>query len=383
VRRTVGTTLLRLAVAALTLASVLATSMPSASAVTTPQIEAKKRDAAAAQKRLDDLADQLEMRSEEYEQIQDQLAQTRVRIAETSAQLEEAQAELDAARATLSDRAARIYRTGQVSFIDVVFGVHDFPDLISCLDFLRQVARSDAAAVSSVKVAVQQVEGAERTLETREAEESALREQARIKKAEVQKAVNDQRSYLNGLNAEVAELVREERERQARIAAERARRAAAAAAAAAAARKQQSKSAASERRFDGAALGAGHPEVVSLGLKYVGVPYVWGGSSPEYGFDCSGLTQYVYAEAGISISRSSRSQFAEGAFIPPDRLDLLQPGDLVFFGYDADPGQVHHVGIYVGGGNFLHAPQTGEDVQVSSLMERIAARADFVGGCRF
>lgn len=379
-RKSAGISLFRLVVVSCILASLLVTSVPAGAAPTTPQIEAKRREAVAAQRRLDDLAADLEMRSEEYQQVEEALAQTRVRIAETEADLEQAQAELDSARGTLSDRAARIYRSGDIGFIDVVFGVRDFPDLITCLDFLRQVARSDAAAVSSVEDAVGRVEKVERMLETREAEQSALREQARLKRSEVAKAVSRQRSYVKGLNAQVAKLVREERARQARIAAERARRAALAAAAAARVRHS---SAANLRHFDSGALGSGHAEVVSIGLRYVGVPYVWGGSSPEGGFDCSGLTQYAYAQAGIAIPRSSRSQFAAGAFIPPDRMDLLQPGDLVFFGYGRDPNQVHHVGIYVGGGNFLHAPQTGENVQVSSLGERIAARADYVGGCRF
>lgn len=108
-----------------------------------------------------------------------------------------------------------------------------------------------------------------------------------------------------------------------------------------------------------------------------------GGSSPEAGFDCSGLTQYVYAQLGMLIPRNSRSQFAYGSYIPPDRRDLLRAGDLVFFGFGGDPGQVHHVGIFVGGDSFVHAPQTGENVQVSSLSERIATRADYVGACRY
>lgn len=380
-RRSAGISLFRFVVVSCMLASLLVTSVPAGAAPTTPQIEAKRREAAAAQKRLDYLATDLEMRSEEYQQVEEALAQTRVRIAETEADLEQAQTELDSARGTLSDRAARIYRSGDIGVIDVVFGVRDFADLITCLDFLRQVARSDAAAVSSVESAVERVEKVERMLETREAEQSALREQARLKRSEVAKAVNGQRSYLKGLNAQVANLVREERARQARIAAERARRAALAAAAAAALVRHSSS--VNMRHFDSGALGSGHAEVVSIGLRYVGIPYVWGGSSPETGFDCSGLTQYAYAQAGIAIPRSSRSQFVAGAFIPPDRMDLLQPGDLVFFGYGGDPNQVHHVGIYVGSGNFLHAPQTGENVQVSSLGERVAARADYVGGCRF
>jgi cell wall-associated NlpC family hydrolase len=254
--------------------------------------------------------------------------------------------------------------------------VRDFGDLLTWFDFTRQVARSDATAVLAVKEAAAKVESAESALESRETEQAALRGQVRIKRAQVERAVKRQRSYVAGLNAEIAKLVAQERARLARIAAERARRAAAAAAA------QRETAAASSRRFNPEGLGIGHPEVVGIALKYVGVPYVWGGSSPA-GFDCSGLTQYVFAEAGIQLPRTSRTQFAVGAYVPSNRLDLLRAGDLVFFGFDADANRIHHVGIYVGDGNFLHAPQTGENIQVSSLAERIASRGDYVGACRF
>jgi cell wall-associated NlpC family hydrolase len=116
-------------------------------------------------------------------------------------------------------------------------------------------------------------------------------------------------------------------------------------------------------------------------MEYLGVPYVWGGSTPE-GFDCSGLTWHVYRRIGVSVPRNSRSQFTVGAYIPPDRMDLLLPGDLVFFGYESNPERIHHVGIFVGGGDYLHAPSTGRPVQVESLTSRIARRGDYVGATR-
>ena len=118
-----------------------------------------------------------------------------------------------------------------------------------------------------------------------------------------------------------------------------------------------------------------------IALRFLGVAYVWGGSSPA-GFDCSGLTQYVYAQIGVSLPRTSRDQFHAGTSIPRIRTDLLQPGDLVFFGYGGDPDRIHHVGLYVGDGDFIHAPASGDHVRVSSLQDRIASRGDYVGGVR-
>ena len=100
--------------------------------------------------------------------------------------------------------------------------------------------------------------------------------------------------------------------------------------------------------------------IVDTAKKYLGVRYVWGGTSPS-GFDCSGLVQYACSKNGISVSRTSRDQFHNGVAV--SKSDL-QPGDLVFF---AKNGTIHHVGIYVGNGNMIHAPQTGDVVKISSI----------------
>jgi peptidoglycan DL-endopeptidase CwlO len=121
--------------------------------------------------------------------------------------------------------------------------------------------------------------------------------------------------------------------------------------------------------------------VVAVAKQYLGVPYVWGGTSPS-GFDCSGLVQYCYDKIGVSLPRTSREQFKAGAYIPPNRLDLLKPGDLVFFAVNADPDEIHHVGIFAGGDSFIEAPCTGDVVRVSSLTGRIQSRGDYVGACR-
>jgi cell wall-associated NlpC family hydrolase len=106
--------------------------------------------------------------------------------------------------------------------------------------------------------------------------------------------------------------------------------------------------------------GPGHPQAATIALRYLGIPYLWGGSSPASGFDCSGLVMYVYAQLGISLPHYAAAQYQLGT--PVDRSQL-QPGDLVFF--DA----LDHVGIYIGNGQFVHAPQTGDVVKITALAD--------------
>jgi hypothetical protein len=104
---------------------------------------------------------------------------------------------------------------------------------------------------------------------------------------------------------------------------------------------------------------------VAIAEQYLGIPYVWGGASPLGGFDCSGLVMYVYAQLGIHLTHFSGAQFNEGTrILQPE--DLL-PGDLVFF--DPGPNGPGHVGMYIGGGEFIQAPHTGDVVKISSLDE--------------
>lgn len=98
--------------------------------------------------------------------------------------------------------------------------------------------------------------------------------------------------------------------------------------------------------------------VVAAAQSQLGVPYRWGGTSPGVGLDCSGLTQFAYRQAGVSIPRVTYAQMGAGQTVP---LSAIQPGDLVFYSGGS------HVAIYVGGGQVIHAPQTGDVVKYSSL----------------
>ncbi len=116
-------------------------------------------------------------------------------------------------------------------------------------------------------------------------------------------------------------------------------------------------------------------ELVSTVSRFIGVPYRWGGEDRDGGFDCSGLTMVSYRLNGLNLPRNSRAQFQAGRYIAKKQL---QKGDLVFFATKGGK-RVTHVGMYIGSGNFIHAPRTGKTVRVASLSSNFWQKT-YVGG---
>jgi hypothetical protein len=114
----------------------------------------------------------------------------------------------------------------------------------------------------------------------------------------------------------------------------------------------------------GTASAASERAVVAEAQKYLGVPYLWGGTDPSKGLDCSGLVQRVYGNLGIDLPRTSSQQATSGTAVAS--LDQARPGDLVFFDHSSRPG-IDHVGIYIGDGRMIAAPQAGETVKVQPV----------------
>lgn len=370
--------LARFAVVALIAFLFVGSAVPAQAALSNAAIRAKRRQVDDATRKSDQLSTDLELRGEELAQIEDAVAKTRKQIAVTEADLKQASLDQDHAETLLGRRASSIYRNGPVDVISVFVGATDFQDFITRLDLMRRIGRSDASVVATVKDAKARVVTAQKSLESRQAEQISLRTQSRRKQAELVQTYETQQKFIAGLNGELKRLMAAERVRLERIAAEAAARAAQAARDAAQAHANDPQHI---LPFDPAKLGSPHTGAVAVAKHFLGVRYVWGGTSPS-GFDCSGLMLYSYAQVGVQLPRTSRSQFRAGAYIPPNRVDLLEPGDMVFFGIGGDPSRIHHVGMYVGGGNFIHAPATGDVVRIVSLGGRIASRGDYVGACR-
>lgn len=362
-------------VAFLLLTLLLILSAPTLASADPDAVSKARREAEALREQVRVLDDTLESAREDHAYAKMQLEETQKAIETNQAHLTQAEADLGIANDRLEQRVANIYRNGRVSLLDALFGAESFGDFINRFDLLTLIGVKDGEVLGQVSSYREEVAQRKEQLASDQQKEEALLAEAKSATARVEQKLAERKRLLAGKETEVAQLEREEEQRQRKIAEEAAKAAEAARSAAQRARQQSpassSKSSGNSgssepaRNVPSSAVGG---SVVDVALRYVGVPYVWAGESPS-GFDCSGLVKYSFAQVGVSLPHSSRALYGEGVAVA--RADL-QPGDLVFFG-----SPIHHVGIYVGGGNMVHAPYTGANVRVNSI-----SRSNYTGARR-
>ena len=280
------------------------------------------------------------------------------------------------------------------SSIEVLLGATSLADMLDRIDLAERVAKQDAAIGEEAAALRERVAKREEQLSTARVRQAAVVEQRAADRRAIEGKLAERQQLLASVKDEIARLVEEiERQRQAELRRQaqlELERQQAAAAAAQRAREQAvtlaQPSAPTDTtgetpsgEGDESAGGAPPPadasrgaQVVAIAMQYLGIPYKWGGASPSEGFDCSGLTMYVFAQIGVSLPHYAAAQYGIGV---PVSKEELQPGDLVFF---RDLG---HMGMYIGGGNFIHAPRTGDVVKISPLSDPYYV-ANWVGARR-
>lgn len=358
------------------------------SATANPSIDSKQAQAQAILAEIRQTDGKLEQAIESYNYANDQLGQIDADLSSNSHHLAVARKSLGAAQANVAERLRSLYVNGDTAgAVEVILGAESLDDLLNRLDMVERVSDQDAKVLQDVKAFRKEVEHRrERLRSARESQRRVLAERA-SRKQWIEGQLAEQQRMLAGVQDEIKQMQAEEARRQAVIAAQaRARlaaqqeadnaaRAAASATAIAAATAPTAElapiataDATPTEDITPAAPPSQYGGVVGIAMQYLGVPYVWGGASPS-GFDCSGLVSYVYAQVGVSLPHHAASIYNLGT---PVAYSDLQPGDLVFF------SGLGHVGIYIGGGQFIHAPHTGDVVKISNM----ADHGSYVGARR-
>jgi cell wall-associated NlpC family hydrolase len=272
-----------------------------------------------------------------------------------------ARGNLGVAQRRLANRLRDLYvGGGSTSALEVFLGSTSFEDLINRLDTIDRVSQEDTQVLQEVQRFRTEVTVRRGHLKKAQANQKAVVVARAAAKREIEAGLAERQELLSSIRGEIERLRAAEARRQEVLAQQ-------------AALRLSSQAAAEQHAIDTSVIGAGAetPEaaiappsryggVVGIAMQYLGIPYLWGGASPATGFDCSGFSMYVYAQVGVSLPHHAASQYNYG--VPVSR-DQLAPGDLVFF------NGLGHMGIYIGGGQFIHSPHTGDVVKISSLSD--------------
>ncbi|HEY8201572.1 MAG TPA: NlpC/P60 family protein [Actinomycetota bacterium] len=308
-----------------------------------PEAASAVPSAKAVQAEVDRLGGEIASLDEDYNVARIRLAKVEGQVRDLSRRSADAQQRLKTLRDVASRRAADVYQLGVPNFVVAFLTSKDPTEASRKLALLSKVDEWESGLVSDLTIARQRAEQAsgdlKRTLDQARSVAQTIDERRRT----LEDRLGRQRDLLRQIQA-----VRPPKPPPLPV--------------------KVSLSAPLLPSLSLPPVGQGAKAAVAAAYALLGRPYVYGAEGPAT-FDCSGLTRFTWRSAGMSLPHSAQAQYDSLPHVSPD---ALQPGDLVFFGKP-----IHHVGMYVGGGQMIHAPETGSTVEVSP-----ASRRDFAGAAR-
>ncbi|OUC67590.1 C40 family peptidase [Lacticaseibacillus paracasei] len=336
------------------------------------------------------LSNDISNKALDIKNAEEKISASQAKIASYNQQIVKAQVEVGKRKDNLKEQLISLQKqvgnsvTGNIYF-DFVLNSNSLTDLVGRSLTVNKLSQASAEALQAVKDSQAKVKALQTEQEAKQETLVATKSQLESDKAKIESLKSDAEKSASDLQ----QTLEANKDKLAQLAAsEDAAKAAAATAAVAATPSASSTSTASSSAASSSAasssantsttsasssasasqapasntssVSVSGGSIASNAAKYIGVPYVYGGTSPS-GFDCSGLIYYAAKEAGINLPRTSQAQSTLGSYVS---VSDLQAGDLVFWG---GVGSAYHVGIYIGGGQYLHAPAPGQSVTIQSM----------------
>lgn len=362
------------------------------------QSQALQGQVSSQTQKLSVLAQQLDVTNQELENLSQQIAAYTDSIAQLQNELNIDEQKEQELLTQYGKRLRAMEENGNSSYIAIIFGANDFQDLLGRISDVKEIMQYDTDLINEVRDAEEKVQTAKSSMEAEMATQEEVFQQYQDKQADLlsqQEEVKDvlatlqansadyqaQLQSVNTLSASISSQITNmeaELEEQKRLQAEQA---------AAAQISNGSKSSGSSSTTGGSksngskwtndtsvVSGGSGQDIVNYAESFLGVPYVYGGTSPS-GFDCSGLVYYCYRHFGYSVNRTAASLAYNGTAVTS-----LRAGDVLLF-TSVDGSYVGHCGIYIGNGQFIHAPHTGDVVKISNLSDSYYT-SHFVGARR-
>ncbi len=315
------------------------------------EVGALEAEAARVQAEIDALDHQVERLTEKYNEIRARLDQINAQLLDLRRQQEVALQKHRMQTEAINQRLVATYKSGREGVIEILLATEDFRDFVTRLVLIAKIALHDQQLADGLHEAERELAAIEAAIRGKKTDELELRGLLEQQRAEVETALQERQEALAGINSSIAAVIEEERLRQEE--------------------ERRRLEAEIRARFPNTYAYTGPlPQVpdavlnqlIETAAAYLGIPYLWAGEKPSTGMDCSGFVMYVFRQHGIELPHFAAWQCDMG--VPVDLVDI-QPGDVVGFG-----ASIHHIGIYIGDGLFIHAPRTGDVIRVARLADR-------------